>query len=236
MAVAFNDAGQALVGFDPTATHTVVANGTDCYLLAMGAVSSSADKVSGVTCNGVAMTRIRADGLGLNSLSTYVYGIALGNKTSETQTVIWTFTSADVGMRPIGRTFNGVDQTTPIADQDGVSNGFSSSPVSFPTVDTPAGSMTVDFLAIDDESRTLTVGTGQTESGTQGNEIGHRSAGSREAGEATMTWTFSGGGTQVATGSVVVLAASSGGGGGATPIDHLCTRILSQAAGRASTY
>lgn len=210
MAVAFNDAGQALVGFDPSATHTVVANGTDCYVLAMGVIGSSSDKVSSVTCNGVAMVRIRADGLGLTSLVSYVYGLAIGDKTAETQTIVWTFTSSDVGMRPVGRTFNGVNQSSPIADQDGVANSFATSPIAFPSVTVPAGSMTIDYMATNEPTLALTPGTGQTESGTQGSEITHRSAASRESGETAMSWSFTGGGSLVAAGSVIVLAQAGG--------------------------
>lgn len=209
MAVAFNDAGQALVGYDPSATHTVVADGTDCYVLAMGAIGSASDKVTGVTCNGVAMTRIRADGLGLTGLVSYVYGLAVGNKTAETQTIVWTFSSSDVGMRPVGRTFSGVNQSTPISAQNGVANGFAPSPIAFPAVSAPAGSMTVDYMATNEPTIALTPGSGQTESGTQGNEITHRSAASREAGETAMTWSFTGGGTLVAAGSVIVLAGTA---------------------------
>lgn len=233
MTVAFNDAGQALVGYDPSATHTVVADGTDCYVLAMGACSTSSDKVTSVTCNGVAMTRIRADGLGLTSLATYVYGLAVGNKTSETQTIVWTFNSSDVGMRPVGRTFNGVHQSTPIADQDGYANGFAGSPIAFPAVTAGAGSMTVDYMSTNDPSRALTPGTGQTESGTQGTEILHRSAASREAGETAMTWSFSGGGTLVAAGSVIVLNPVAG---AAPTITGPSGAVMTGAAGQVTAF
>lgn len=69
--------------------------------------------------------------------------------------------------------------------------------------------MTIDYMATNEPTVALTPGTGQTESGTQGSEIAHRSAASREAGETAMSWSFTGGGSLVAAGSVIVLAGTA---------------------------
>lgn len=231
MAVTFNSATENLVGFDATNTIAFTATGADCYVVTKGAISSTSDKVTGVTCDGVAMTRLRDDGGGIINPRTYVYGLAIGTGSGTPKNVVWTYTAGDVGMNAVVEVYNGVHQSSSVGTPNGLQNSSQGSPIST-SITVPAGGMAVDIVARNGGSVALTPGAGQTESGTQTSLIGHRSASSRKADATAMSWTFSGGSEQV-TQSVIVLNPVAG----ATPvITGPSGAVMTGAAGQVNAF
>jgi hypothetical protein len=210
MAIAFDASSVGHQDFGGTMTISHTCTGSNLVLVAMAANTSSSDKVSGVTYNGVAMTRVRAE-LGLVSATPYVY--ILANPATGTHDIVWTFTSADQTFSGINASFTGVDQTTPTDHDAGGGNGFQNSPRS-DNITVSTGGFAVDVIAGSGTSDAMAAGGSQTEIGTQ-QSTGVRTAASYLQDATAMSWTWSTGQRQAGH-SVIALLPASGGGGGST--------------------
>src|SRR5206468_8880082 len=98
MAVTIDSTSNGYQGYGGSLTYPHTVSGSNAYLVVMGSARSFSDKVSGVTYNGQAMTRLYADALTASGQAVYIYGIAIGTGDGVAHNVVWTYTSGDVSM------------------------------------------------------------------------------------------------------------------------------------------
>lgn len=210
MAVLFDAASLSADGFASSVTVAHTCSGSDRYLLAMAYVDSVQDRVTGVTYNGVAMTRLGAYDLGVTSC-VYVYGLAA--PASGTHNIVYSYNAA-IGSDVGAISFTGVDQASPVSQIVGGGTAFLSSPVS-QSITVASGGMGVGFIgAKDDLTNPFVAGSEQTQAFQ--NQALYRIAGEYQANATAMVWTWTGGGTKNGAASSIALSPSSGGGGGVT--------------------
>jgi hypothetical protein len=181
---------RGIVGYDTSLTFSHTVTGNDCYLVAVGGIPAAGDFVSGVTYNGVAMTRIRADGLGTSSLVNYVYGLKIPVADGLPHNIVWSFT-ATIGFDSVAISKDNVNQTTPLVSESFTTTAYQNSPASL-SVTTPSGSAAFSYISMEGNTIAMVPGAGQTEIGTQ-NALGgmlYRATGSFKADATAMSYSW----------------------------------------------
>lgn len=202
MTIAFDASSSNFTGWGGSVTVPHTVSGENRIIIAGCTSASASDKVSGVTYNGVAMTRARAEIV--SSASVYLYYLIAPD--TGTHDVVFTFTTSDVASNCIVASFTGVDQTTPIYSSTGNSNSYSASPRSL-AVTTTSGGVAVDFIGSSDvRGITFSVGSGQTGINPFAN-----AKMSYETDATSMDWTWADGERSVSQSSVSLKAAEASG-------------------------
>ena len=213
MAIAFDAASNS--GFQTTTTpyswsHTCTGSNR---LLTVGIAGWVAGvTVTGITYNGVALTKIRSD---LHSNTLFRSEMwALVNPASGSNTITVTWSGAPNDSLASAISLTGVDQTTPNDADNGATGGVTTDATA--TITTVAdNAWLVNIVASNTASATWTVGAGQTQvlnTGTT-NWAGASYEGPvTPAGATVMNFTVSGGGKNWATSAASFKPAGAGGG------------------------
>lgn len=205
MTIAFDAGSSGSTGWAGSVTVSHTVSGTDRILIAGCSHNSLSDKVSGVTYNGVSMTRIRADFLSNGSTCLY-YLIAPATGTHD---LVFTFASSDVAAVCVGASFTGVDQATPVSSDAGWTGSYATSPRSL-TVTTTTGGVAVDIIG-SGLSHTFSVGAGQTQVANLNNGGTVWAAMSYETDASDMGWTWPEASNPIGQSSASLRAASASG-------------------------
>lgn len=169
-------------------SHTVSSGSALCLIVKLGWYGTT---TTGVTYNGVALTRLTTHSNSLGSDMSEIW--YLKNPPVGAFNVVVSFT----GARPLtagAETYTGVHQTTTF-DSEFYTEGSSLAP-SIGVTGSATGDMVIDlvsYYASDYVGGVATAGAGQTETFDNGDAGNSYAAGSREAGAAgtvTMSWTL----------------------------------------------
>ena len=168
-----------------TVTHT--ATGANLYAVVGVGLYGNTVTVTGVTCDGVAMSLIRAEPHSTENRTVELWGKA-GCATGVKDYIV-TLSGSNNGVVVGVSTFTGVHQTTPT----GTPNSAESTgalPVTV-TVTSAVGELVIDATMMYDTAETLTVDASQTERYHGSSGTWTESGGSTEVGAAnvTMSWT-----------------------------------------------
>lgn len=186
MAVAYDAYSRSGDGFASSVTWAHTCAGSDRYLLVGIYCDSASDQVTGVTYNGVAMTRIARFASGV---SIYLYGLVA--PATGANNIIASFTGA-IGADVAAMSFTGVDGASAVNDNDGLLNGFQSSPATTPTMTINTGGMAAGFCAAkDDMTNNFAAGTGTTLAGSS--QFLNLLGGGYGLNSTALQWTWTGG-------------------------------------------
>lgn len=201
MAVAFDASSRSVDGFTTSLTVSHTVSGSDTYLLAFCIIRSTADKVSGITYNSTAMTRLHYSGSGVNGL--YIYGLAA--PASGTHNIVYTLASA-AAIDAAAMSFTGVHQTTSVTASVATAASFMSSPLSI-SATIAAGGMGALFVSyIDDKSNATSPQSGQTEAFESDLSLDVVAGGYKPGSASTLGVTWTGGNTKDGGHAYAVLA------------------------------
>jgi hypothetical protein len=181
-----SSSGSVNYGSSITQSHTIGA-GSDRLLVVGVVVTSSVDKVTGITYGGSALTRIRAESAGNRTYLYYLKNPAVG-----TANIVVSLATADCDGVAVAQSFRNVDQTSPFLSDNGAAGTFISSPNAISlTVD--ADSYSIDMIGCGPAQPNFTVGSGQTQVAKLDNGGSAFGAMSVKAAADSMSWTFSDG-------------------------------------------
>lgn len=169
----------------PTLTISHTCSGADRVLLAMGGCSPSADIVTGVTYNGVAMTRVLFESGSGASATSYVY--VLVNPPTGAHNIVWTMSNTTAELDAQNASWNNVDQTTPVSTSVGGGSPNQNSPRS-DSITVPAGGIAVDIIVGFGTSDPFVIGAGQTQILQNSSTV--RVASSYKAAATAMSWSW----------------------------------------------
>lgn len=188
MAVAFDAASSSNGGVVASLTFSHTCSGSDRLLVVGCAINSGASAaVSGVTYNGVAMTSAGAavmDGGNTEVSLWYLVAPATGANN-----IVVSISGTISGIAAGGTSFTGVDQATPVGTYASANGNSSTASVS---VSSESGGMVIDIAGCF-ITRTLSVGSGQTQRFNTSGGFVVVGAGSTEPGASsvTMSWSLS---------------------------------------------
>lgn len=198
MAIALNSTSSGFSsGSTLTFAHTV--SGANRILV----VGTREPAVSGVTYNGVALTKAisSSGGSGVDSAIWYLIAPATG-----TNNIV---VSATANMVCYASSWTGVDQVSPIEATAQDSTAYASNPSSL-AIGASASSVVVDMIGAFSEPTALAPGGSQTLIG-QDSGSGFRAGSSYSFGATSTSWTRTGGGSNVGHCSVALKEAATGG-------------------------
>lgn len=203
MAVAF-DVSSVGAGTGPSWSHTC--SGSNRLLIVATAdwVGGDTDTTTGITYNGVALTKLTASKAFNTARSQLWY---LVNPASGAHTIAVT---SSAGMAFIASSYTGVDQSTPLGTP--VANTGNSATPTSGSITGQVGNLLVDNVAVLGGGGALTAGGGRTNMGPSITG-GWQCESSRVAGTATpitMGWTGYSGDNRWASSAVEILAAAAG--------------------------
>ena len=199
------DAFASATGLNITLTFSHTCSGTERYLVVGVSRGLSPGTITGVTYAGVAMTSI-----GTSAGATLVHLWGLIAPATGANDVVVTASAAGNGIVAGAISYNGVDQTTP-------NSGFAAAGALTVNVTSAVNDMVMDTVSSDGGSA-YTPGANQTERwdvAQTGGGDSFSGAGSHEAGQATVTMSWTGGGASPRIGAVSVEAAGGAGPAGA---------------------
>lgn len=205
MSIALDNYSTGSTGWGGAVTQSHTVSGSDRILIAACTLNSSTDKVSGVTYNGIALTRIRAELIA--QASTYLYYLLA--PATGTHDLVFSFTTSDQAAVCMGASFTGVDQTTPLNADAGYASAYANSPRSL-SIATNAGGVAVDIIG-SQYAHTFVVAGGQTQIANLNNGGTSYGAMSYKADAASMGWTWTEGEFPAGQSAVSLNAASASG-------------------------
>lgn len=180
---AFTDSAANINSFSHTST------GSNLVLVVGASYNDGSESITGITYNGVALTKIRRDTTGapvdITTELWYLKAPATGANT-----VAITYTNNPTQRRHWAMTLTGIDQTTPLDAQNG---GIGTAATISTVVTTVADNAWVVDSVMYNETDVLTVGAGQTQrlnavQGTTKRLASHEGP-KTPAGAVTMSWT-----------------------------------------------
>ena len=193
MSVALDAVSRSGDGYTSALTwsHTV-GSASDRYLEVYATVRSSADKVTGATYNGVAMTR--TDYVNNGAFGIYKYGLVAPASGAHNVVIsTWSANPIDGG----AQSFSGIDQTTPVAASSNAQNGFGSSPFTPSAITIPSGGVGTSYISsLDDKTNAFVVGGSATQSLQSDIGLDLVAMSYRLGSGTTMPWSWSGSNTK----------------------------------------
>lgn len=188
MAITLGNSSSGSVNFGGSITQShVVGAGNDRILVVGVIVTSSADKVSGITYGGVALTRLRAETGGNRTYLYYLLNPAVG-----TANIVTSLFTSDCDGVAIAQSFANVDQSTPFLSDNGGVGTFVSSPNAISLTNDIDG-YAIDIIGCGPTQPNFTIGSGQTQVAKLDNGGSAFGAMSVKAAASSMSWSFSDG-------------------------------------------